>query len=314
VKAPWIVFVLAISTLAAADPTVDEALAQAEALAKQGDFVGAAGKFKLAHAHDPRPELICNIGVAYYKAKQLPRAQLFLNRCLERGTALDAKFVASVRQVLESVEAALRSGEFTPIDIVVEPAGASVTVEAFGGDESFIGSRVVWLAHGKHRLIARAEGYIDQSIDLEAQGRDMKQAKITLERAPIEPGTGGVTTPAGSGSATVIAPEPRPIEYARPSKLPAIAATSVSVASLALAIVSYQRAHDRAELAKYALNADAYATDKSSVGTWNTMMVSGAVISVATAGLAGFLWSRALRSPSVELQATGSSIAVSGRW
>jgi hypothetical protein len=319
VKALSVAIVLALYARAFADPAAD-----AEALAKQGDFVGAAGKYKLAYEQDPRPELICNVGVAYYKAKELPRAQLFLNRCLERGTALDAKFVASVRKVLEAVETALRGGAFTPVDIVVEPASATVVVHAFGSDEGFIGSRVVWLARGKQTLVAKAEGYVEQSVDIDAQGRERQPVKITLQRTPApEPqagsgsaDTGSAAPPAGGGSAVVTEPVPPapPIHYERPSKVPAIVATGVSVAALAVAIVSFQRAHDKAEVAQFALGPDAYEGDKSTVGTWNTVMVTGVVVSVASAGLAGYLWSRAFRSPSLEMQATGSSIAISGRW
>jgi hypothetical protein len=322
VKVVPIMIAVALSALVIADTAAD--VLQAEALAKQGDFVGAAGQYKLAYADDPRPELICNVGVAYYKAKQLARAQLFLNRCLERGTALDEKFVGSVRKVLESVESALRNGEFTPVDIVVEPAGATVAIEAFGDDESFIGSRVVWLARGKHKLTAKAEGYIVQSTDVEAQGRDMKPVKITLQRAPSEQAAGSgsaVSDGAGSGSASTgdtsgsaSVTTPAPIHYERPSKVPAIVATTVAVAGLAVAILSYQRAHDRAELATFALNRETYDIDKSAAGKWNTVMVTGTVVSVAGAGIAGYLWSRAFRSPAVEMQVTGSSIAISGRW
>jgi hypothetical protein len=324
VKVVSIIIVLALSARVIADTQADDAVAQAEALAKQGDFVGAAGKFKIASARDPRPELICNVGVAYYKAKLLPRAQLFLNRCLERGTALDPKFVASVRKVLESVESALRGGEFTPVDIVVEPAGASITVQAFGADESFIGSRVVWLSRGKQTLIAHAEGYSEQTIDVDVQGGDPMPVKITLQRTPSEPATGsgsaGSAAPIGetgsaSGSATVTPEPPRPpLRYERPSKVPAIITSTVAVAALGLAIISFQRAHDRADIAAFAVNTDAFAADKSAVTKWNTLMVSGTVISVASAGVAGFLWSRAFRSPPIEMQATGSSIAISGRW
>jgi hypothetical protein len=329
VRVVAIVLMLALGQLAIADPAADEALAQAEAAAKQGDYVAAAGKFKLAHSIDPRPGLICNVGVAYYKAKQLPRAQLFLNRCLERGTALDPKFVDSVRTVLKSVETALRAGEFTPVDIVVEPASATVTVRAFGDDEAFIGSRVVWLARGKQALIARAEGYVDQTIEIDATGRDMQPVKITLQRKPAEPiAIGGGTAPdtgsaaprdTGSGAPRdSVAPPPvappAVVEVDRPSKVPAIAASAVAAGALALAILSYQRAHDRAELAAFAITRDAYDDDKSAVKTWNGLMLTGTALGIASAGIAGYLWSRALRSPAVELQATGSSVAISGRW
>jgi len=43
-------------------------------------------------------------------------------------------------------------------------------------------------------------------------------------------------------------------------------------------------------------------------------VIDRAEIGIVSAGVGGFLWSRALRSPPLEMQATGSSIAISGRW
>src|SRR5215470_17873339 len=97
--------VIVIATLIAvdarADPrTADQAAAEADARARAKDYLGAAAKFREAYAADPRPDLICNVGVAYHKAQELPRAQLFLSRCLERGSALDSAFIDVVRATL----------------------------------------------------------------------------------------------------------------------------------------------------------------------------------------------------------------------
>src|SRR5688572_14838155 len=70
---------------AAASPATDaappgEALTRAraaEARARAGDYAGAIVLFKQAFALDGRAEYACNVGVAYYKARDLPRAQLF---------------------------------------------------------------------------------------------------------------------------------------------------------------------------------------------------------------------------------------------
>ena len=60
---------------ALADPAgAERAVAEAEAMAERGDLVGAAVRYRDAFRKHPRPDLMCNVGVAYYKAKDLPRA------------------------------------------------------------------------------------------------------------------------------------------------------------------------------------------------------------------------------------------------
>jgi hypothetical protein len=314
--------VLAASAIAFAQP-VSDPKAEAEALAKQGDFVGAAAKYKLAYASDPKPATICNVGVAYYKAKQLARAQLFLNRCLERGTALDQQFVDQVRAVLTSLEQTLRAGDFTPLDIVVEPAGAKVTIVEYGDDEAFIGARLVWLPFGAHRLVARAEGYADKLVEVDAKGRDTTPIKITLEKVTdavpeTTPGVGSnANAGSGSGSASVIIEPPPTVTTTRPSLIPAIAATGVSVAGIATAIIGYLKAQDRAEYATFAVTPDVYTRDQHAVTGWNAVMITGVGVGVVGAAAAGYLWSRYSRSSHVEVAPSpdgGAVMSLSGRW
>jgi hypothetical protein len=293
----------------------DRLAGDAETLAKKNDFVGAAGKFKAAYAADPRPALICNVGVAYYKAKELARAHLFLNRCLERGTALDAKFVDNVRAVLKAVETSLRSGEFTPLDIVVEPASATVVVQAFGDDEAFIGSRVVWLTSGQQTLVGRAEGYSDKIVQVDATGHDLQPVRVALERKPVDTGTQTTTTTGTTGIRTAPPPRAEP-RYKTRSKVPAIAATAVTATALAFTIVAYGNAHDSAERSGFALTQSAYDADVRAVDKWNTIMGASATLSVIGAGLSGYLWSRAFTSERVEVQPTSGGIALrfTARW
>ncbi|HTL35341.1 MAG TPA: hypothetical protein VL326_19565 [Kofleriaceae bacterium] len=321
--------VLGASALAFAQPTSDP-MADAEALAKQGDFVGAAGKFKLAYARDPKPSTICNVGVAYYKAKQLARAQLFLNRCLERGTALQQTFVDQVRAVLTSIEQTLRAGDFTPIDITVEPGGASVSVVEYGDDESFIGARVLWLPFGPHKLTARLDGYVEQTVDVAATGHDVKPVKITLVKVPPttpEVGSGSATS-AGSGSAegsgsaatTNEGSDTTPpiVETSRRSPMPAIAATSVAALGVAMAIVGYKKAQDRADYSLFAVSFDVFERDKDAIRTWNIVFATGIGVGIVGSAAAGYLWARYARSPShVEVEpAPGGGVvtSLSGRW
>lgn len=309
--------VIATSAAHAAGPA-DEDLAAAEAAAKHGDFVATAAAFKRAYAKDPRPELICNVGVAYYKAKELARAQLFLSRCLERGSALDAKFVDNVRTVLGSVESTMRASDFTPVDIVVEPAGATITMDAFGDDEAVVGSRVVWLPFGKHRLVARFEGYADRLVELETTARASQRVRITLDKAQVvetpKPPPPVVTKPKSP-------PPPPPPVVTEPvrarSKVPAIVATSASVAGLVLAIVGHQQANAAADRARFAVSMNVYNDDKSSVSTWNAVTITGASVAVVGAAVGGYLWFRALHTDApVEVAPTsgGATARVTIRW
>jgi hypothetical protein len=311
--------VLVASAIAFAQPASDPQ-AEAEALAKQGNFLGAAAKYKLAYAADPKPATICNVGVAYYKAKQLARAQLFLNRCLERGTALDQQFVDQVRAVLTSLEQTLRGGDFTPLDIVVEPPGAKVTIVEYGDDEAFIGARLVWLPFGVHKLTAHAEGYADKLLEVDAKGRETTPVKITLEKVPEKTPDVGSNANVGSGSgsaAVIVEPPPPALTPKRSSMIPAIAATGVSVAGIATAIIGYLKAQDRADYAQFAVSPDVYTRDQHAVTGWNAVMVTGLGVGVVGAAAASYLWSRYSRSSHVEVAPAvdGSVVmSLSGRW
>ncbi|HUS28033.1 MAG TPA: hypothetical protein VMZ53_05975 [Kofleriaceae bacterium] len=321
-----VLLVLGSAAIAHATPQQADVLkGEAEAAVKQNDFVTAAAKFKAAYAADPRPDLICNVGVAYFKAKDLPRAQMFLSRCLERGSALDAKFVDNVRAVLGSVETTLRAGDFTPVDIVVEPGGASVTIDSFGADESFVGARVVWLPKGTHQLKAAAEGYVERAQTIEATGHDRMTLQIVLAKQPavVEPppvGSGaeqGSGAGAGSGSAIVVAPPPAIVQPPKRSLVAPIVATAGTAAALAVAIVARGKAFDASDRAKLALNNSYYDADVSKIHTWNAVFVTGVAVSVAGAGLSAYLWYRAFDTPShVEVQPAsgGGVVSLSGRW
>lgn len=181
--------VLGVTPPAAADDADDalELARQGEAAAASGDLAGAVTLFKRALALDPRPEYQCNVGVAYYKAGDQPRAQLFLSLCQARGSHLDATFLAGVRNVLVAVEDTLRAGAFTPIDVVVTPASAAFTVSAFAEDESVIGSRLVWLPHGDHTLTVSAHGHVTKTVPVTAAGSEPVRVPVTLDAEPEVP-------------------------------------------------------------------------------------------------------------------------------
>jgi hypothetical protein len=288
----------AIHTHVHADAATADALARAaENLAAAGDFLGAATKYREAYTADRRVDLMCNVGIAYHKAKDLSRAQLYLSHCLKRGTTLETQFVAAVRGVLATVEGALKQGDFTPVDIVVDPEATVVTI----GDAGFIGPHVVWLPYGKHQLVFQAEGYIEQSIEITTSSRDTTPLSIKLEKKP----------------------EPKPITIVKPGErvkksprswLPAIGASAVTVGATVFAIISFQRAHDRADIAAFAATSEVYEDDKEYVSKWNTRLAISGALAVIGAGASGFLWYRALTpATKVEIAPSTSGATVTFR-
>jgi hypothetical protein len=320
--------ILVAVTSARADPqAANRAAAEADALARAKDFRGAAAKFREAYAADPRPDFMCNVGVAYHKAQELPRAQLFLSRCLERGSALDGKFIDVVRATLARLEATLKAGNYTPVDVVVEPRFATVSIDAFAPDETFDGGRTLWLAFASYRVTVRADGYRPQTIEVTAKDRAILAVRVTLEREvvepPREPGTGvKPAQPGGDNPGTSTGGGDRPPPSApapgRPSMLPAIAATAGAVVFAALAFYARGQAADHADLAGFALHQDAYDAEADSVRTWNTVFGVGLAVSGASAIAGGYLWFRVLRAPSttvaprVEVTAERASITLGG--
>ena len=147
----------------------DRAVTEAQTRAANNDFVGAAAKYREAFKADPRPELMCNVGVAYYKAKDLPKAQRYLDHCLSIGTSLDRAFIDNVKKVLAAVEQTLGTGNFTPIDLLVQPSNSTTTIDGGGiFDEPILGSRRVWVPFGTYKLTVHAEGHVDQILDVTA--------------------------------------------------------------------------------------------------------------------------------------------------
>jgi hypothetical protein len=256
----------------------DAAEKQAQDLAAAGDFAGAATKYREAYAADPRIELMCNVGIAYHKAKDLPRAQLYLSHCLKRGVALEAQFVASVRGVLATVEGALKAGDFTPVDIVVDPEATSVTID----DASFIGPHLLWLPYGKHELAFHAGGYVDQSIEIEVTGRETTPISVKLEKQP----------------------DPKPIVIEKPIKLhrsahsiyPAIGASAFTGAAIIFAVVAFTKAHRRADVAAFAVSDTIHDDDAAYIDKWNNRLALGGIAALLGAGASGWLWYRALSS------------------
>jgi len=283
----------------------------ADALARSGDYEEAIIGFKEAYALDPRVEYRCNVGIAYYRAGDLPRAHLFLGLCLERGADLPAAFTDQARRVLASVEDRLRHGDFTPIEVLVTPLSATIRVSSFARDETFEGWRRIWLPFGGHALEASAPGFQRRVVVVAAVERESQTVNVVLEPNPPEP-----APPAEPAAEREPAPEPeppppaptdahrfripQPVQVARPAEpRPAFrkragTAAAITVVS-AIAAVTLHLGNQDSKFETGAVTVAAYAMD------------GAAVIS---AGVCGYYWLRHVTTPS--RTAVGASVAPGG--
>jgi hypothetical protein len=295
---------IAVCVVATARANADSAAAAAataqaaEAAAAQHQYDEAAAKFRDAYRLDPRPEYFCNVGVAYQRAKQWPRAQLYLGECLVRGN-VDPQFTARVRAALGTVEQKLRDGDYTPVDVSVVPATASIAVGDFATDEAFIGPRVIWLPFGAHDLTASADGYLAHTEAITARDHGRAEIHFELAKRPPPP----------SEFVRVVERQP---SLALPITMSGIAvafgavgigfwldARSVMTGANSTTITreQYDDIVDRANTRKY-------------IG-WAAGGIGG-----AAAIAAGILWWHALRAPSVEVAPMpgGAAISLGGAW
>lgn len=113
----------------------------------------------------------CERGILYQRDGDLPRAFLLLEGC----TSADAK--AAHEQVAE----ALSTGEFAPVSVIVNPEGATVTIDSLG-DEPFTAPRDVWLAPGTHIVRATMDGYEEFATEVIIRGSDRYPLVLRLEK------------------------------------------------------------------------------------------------------------------------------------
>jgi hypothetical protein len=176
---------------------------EAGARARAGDYAGAVHLFKQASGLDARPEYACNVGIAYYKARDLPRAHYFLDGCLAIGGELPPDFLASVRRVFATVEERLRAGDFAPVEIRVSPPQARVIVSSFASDEPITSGRRIYLRVGQHLLLATALRHETRQIAIDLFNTDPRYIEMVLEPFPVE-------APAAPTAAPTAAPAPAP--------------------------------------------------------------------------------------------------------
>lgn len=308
-----------------ADPAgVASALAKsAEAKAAAGDFVGAAGEFRDAFKADPKPEYVCNVGVAYYKASALPQAQFFLTECVLQGSALPAAFLDSLRKVQAAIEGKLRTGAYAPLTVVVEPSGATVAVGGWDPDETFVGGRTIWLPAGVQTLHVTAEDRVAATLTPTVEAGKPQTLRAKLEPVPAPPID--VPTPTEPVVVPPVAGDPppvhhddaRPIVPGRPSRRPALIATvATGVVGLG-AIGAYVIALGHATDAQNALpDTGPQTTAENAARTWRAVAVGGAALAAVGAGVSAYLWYRRSRAPVVSIAPTsdGATAFVTGTF
>jgi hypothetical protein len=298
-----------------ADPERAKQLsAEADALVASGDLLGAAAKFRAAYKEEPRPDHMCNSGVAYHKAKDLPRSHRYLNLCVSMGGSLDPAYRENLRKVVDSIEQKLVAGDFTPIDIAVEPQAAVLTIE--GGkpyDEEIVGGGRIWVPYGAYRFIVRAPGFVEHRAEVTANKHAAIPLRVTLEKQIEKPVEKPVERPIEKPIEPVVTP------HRTPSKLPAIVATSATGAFAIASLVFYVRARGFNDDAADPSNTRAEFVDLRDKATSN-QRISWVLGGVAGAGavVSGILWWRFLRTPTtIEVTSTstgGAGVAIRGRF
>jgi tetratricopeptide (TPR) repeat protein len=304
----WERAVVAIAMCVASPAFADGAAAnqlesEANAAAAAGDLATAAAKFRAAYAADPRPELQCNAGVAYYKLGDLARAERYLGDCVERSSGLSAEFVARVHSALAAVEDALHARDATPVDLAVEPATATVTVDLWP-DEPFVGSHRIWLAYGHHQVSVAAAGYATQAVGVDAQSHAPVAVHIVLDKLPPPP-----PVPGGIGF-TATRAQPTPTI----AKLLVFGGVGLAAVGVGFHIGAYEernKLYDATTRAGYDAN----------VGTFQALRdvtITCYAAAVIAGGIGGYLWYRHHRAqehgPSVGVAVVPGGAGVGLTW
>jgi hypothetical protein len=291
---------------ARADAATDAAALAKEAteLATASEYAQAAIKFRAAYAIDARAEYLCNVGVAYQRAKDLPRASLYLNECLVRGTTLDPTFVGLVKKALSVAEDTMRAGEFAPLSITLAPESAAIALSGWDTDEKFIGSRIIWVPFGEQTLTVTDDGYTTATKPIDVHARIRQDMHIELSKpAPV----------------VVVTRAPPPPVMHHPSKLLPIVASVVTVGLGATAVVFYASARSRIKDAGATdITRDQYSDiiDDARGKQHASWIFAGAA--GAGAIVSGYLWYRYAKTPTtMEVTALpdgGAAFGVAGSW
>ena len=173
--------VLAVASVAYAEPTAPELTAQGEQLAKDSRFSEAIDKFKAADKLQPTASHACLIALAYTRRELWPQAEIFLARCHERATPQDP-LPDWVPVAEQQIAERLATANVAPVTIDVSPpdANVSLTVSSFAPEETFA-PRTIHLPPGHHVIIATAKGFERTKQEVEIETKDPKRVTIELK-------------------------------------------------------------------------------------------------------------------------------------
>ncbi len=288
---------IAAVSRAAAGPREDAlALAQqATERAAAGDLAGAVTLFKRAYGTDARAEYQCNIGAAYFKLHDLPRAHAFLTVCLARAGALKPEAAASFREVLTFVDGELRGGGYAAVDVTVDPPAALVRPALFADDETFAAPHTFWLPLGKHDIVATATGFQRGSRQVDLTRNERVPLRLQLEPTPPPP----------------------PPERIPGSRRPAAIALISAVGFLAIGVTFHVlAASTRDDLSRLPAGPD-YDDTHDRFALQRGVAIGGYALAAVGTGVGIYLWRRAARGtlvPAAAVGADGAAITLSGRF
>jgi hypothetical protein len=171
---------LAVASVAHAEPTAPELTAEGEQLAKDSRFSEAIDKFKAADKLQPTASHACLIALAYTRRELWPQAEIFLARCHERATPQDP-LPDWVPVAEQQIAERLATANVAAVTIEVSPptAEAVLTVSSFAPDETFA-PRTIHLPPGRHVIMASAEGYPPAEQEVVIENKDPKRVTIAL--------------------------------------------------------------------------------------------------------------------------------------
>jgi hypothetical protein len=173
--------VLAPAIATAEDPAALRS--EGEVLARVGRFSEAIDKFKAADRIKPAAANACLIALAYTRRELWPQAEIWLTTCRDRATPGEPApdwAPAAAQQIHDRLAAA----NVAPVEIVVTPRQAEITVSSFALDEKF-SARTIHLPMGRHAFIASAPGYEDGHAQLVVDDKTPKRVEIALQRRGV---------------------------------------------------------------------------------------------------------------------------------
>jgi hypothetical protein len=174
---------LTVAVVPAAAGSFSDGTAQANEAKKRAaarDYLGAAGLYREAYRRSPESEYLCNVGVAYYRANDFPRASLYLERCLAASGDLPESFVKRVLAALSTVRRELERGPYMQVRLLTKQDFVRVTVEGFDEHDAIDAPATVWVLRGDRKVVARAPGYREATL-MARQARGTVEVRIELE-------------------------------------------------------------------------------------------------------------------------------------